>query len=126
MCRLSFNDIYISYRPANSALSDFRVIYITSPDQIHQLEQLRETASEKQSVLLLSLKVLRSLSELAHKLAFDSVFSQIGTHLHQLADMEVCVTSRISSPSLVSRHGSMIFIPTALKEIMTLLTFRGF
>ena len=49
--------------------------------------------TEKQSILLVSLKTLRSLSEHAHKLAFDSVFSQIDKHLHLLSESEVGDTS---------------------------------
>ncbi|XP_067938360.1 conserved oligomeric Golgi complex subunit 7-like [Watersipora subatra] len=74
---------------AATPLSDIRVIYQLSSEQILLLEQLRETASEKQSVLPVSLKVLRSLSEHAHKLAFESVFSQIDKHLHGLSESEV-------------------------------------
>ena len=60
-------------RSAVSALTDFRVVYVASPDQASQLEVLRDSVSEKQSLLITSLKILRSLSEQAHKLAFDSV-----------------------------------------------------
>ena len=78
-------------RSAVSALTDFRVVYVTSPDQASQLEVLRDSVSEKQSLLITSLKILRSLSEQAHKLAFDSVFSQIANHLHSLSESEVGV-----------------------------------
>ena len=78
-------------RSAVSALTDFRVVYVASPDQASQLEVLRDSVSEKQSLLITSLKILRSLSEQAHKLAFDSVFSQIANHLHSLSESEVCV-----------------------------------
>ena len=81
--------VYYICSQVSSPLSDIKFIYQLSAEQILQLEQLRETVSEKQSILTLSLKVLRSLSEHAHKLAFDSVFSQIDKHLHLLSESEV-------------------------------------
>lgn len=66
-----------------------KVTLIASEEQLRQFEQLRESVSDKQSILTVALKLLRSLSEHAHKLAFDAVFSQIATHLHLLSESQV-------------------------------------
>lgn len=83
------NCFLVFFSVTATPLTNFKMVQSTTSEQLSALEQLREVVLEKQSVLTAALKVMRSLSESAHKLAFDSVFSQIDHHLHGLPDMEV-------------------------------------
>lgn len=101
----SFTHFERLYREAKSPLTDVRKIYITSTEDRLLLDQLRDSVYERQTVLYTCIKLVRSLSEYSHKLAFDSVFSQVANHLRNLSESEVRDSSSKASQTLCHTLG---------------------
>jgi len=88
-CRLP--DLHaLTFRSSVSSLTAYSTKYLCSESDIGSLVELQQQTDAKPALLSTSLRELRSLSEDAHKLAFDSVFSVIATHLQGLSEAEVC------------------------------------
>lgn len=81
----------IPFRSTASPFTDPSVMFDLDAEKLSALTHLSDNVLEKQSILGQPLKAVRSLSESAHKLAFDSVFSEIANQLHGLSESEVRV-----------------------------------